>query len=588
MTGTGRDPSAEMNKIDDHDGFSESTIQLIRAPPSQWDLPLYCSKVEARVAVLERELRALRTCTNRTTLTCRLPPEILCKIFVELKPSPATYLKRSAFNWILWNEDLSWIRATHVCRHWRQVALNCKTLWSDLPLRHPEIAELFLRRARSSLLDIDYHGQSLKSERLLTEITEGGIHRLRSLRVSAHGPDFLRNLLSGSTGSAPFLKELSIFDENGRFDALPTGFLAGGAPSLTHLGLDGVSFNWETLPINPNLLHLHLTWRLGDSVSIPVKPSADKFAGIMQQLSSLRTLDLKNLLPNTASLTPTLLPFPALTSLRLFDAARNIQSFLEIAFMPNVSSITLSLSDNRVDSSTAVLLASLKASLTRRGEPSNCTLLVDEFEAYVLADGNLTSTVVLRCTNGVSGKSLGLVLEFHDLELTIPTLSSRMFGQLDFTPLRKIEMDCPSMGRDDWKATFGRLASLSSIRLYSKVSSLYSLLGVLSEDQPAEGGGTAETAWFPGLVTIVCDSFEFKPRTAGKALLTRLLARALGRRSDSLPPLRLRIVDCYNFDKTDARHIRHAVPKLKLVWDGRADYTQSIFEANADEDEDGD
>ncbi|KAJ3545991.1 hypothetical protein NMY22_g2220 [Coprinellus aureogranulatus] len=585
---TGPDPATEMDDIDgDHDGFSASTVELIHIPAGQWDCPLYRSKVEARVAVLERELRALRTCTNKMTVTCRLPPEVLSTVFIVLKSMHATCLKRSALNWNRWGEDLSWIRATHVCRHWRQVALNCPALWAGLPLRRPEIADVFLRRAKAGLLDIEYHGRSSESELLLTKVVKGGIHRLRSLRLTASTEGFLSNLLSGSTGSAPFLNELSILNGDGPPDALPAGFLGGGAPCLTRLELDGVSFEWESLPTNPGLLHLLLAWRPGKPrPPASVKPSVDIFVNAMQQFLSLRTLELRHVLPDTTSTTRTTLALPALGSLRLWDSSRNIQSFLQMVSAPNASSITIFLSDDQVNRAIPGLLSSLKISLTpRSGETSCSPLLVNKIETYVPAGENPTSTVVLRCTNGVSRDSLHLLLELHDPELTVPTMYAQLVQQLDFTPLRSVETDSHPMTRDDWKATFGRLPNLLLIHLHSTISSLYSLLEVLAEDGPVDGEGTTQATWFPSLRGISCEYFNFEPWTTGKTMLVKLLAGAVGRRSATLPPLQLRIRESLNFDESDARHICSSVPTLsmKLTWDGHVEYTQGSLESDEGE-----
>ncbi|KAJ3539757.1 hypothetical protein NMY22_g4593 [Coprinellus aureogranulatus] len=584
---TGPDPATEMDDIDgDHDGFSASTVELIRIPAGQWDCPLYRSKVEARVAVLERELRALRTCTNKTTVTCRLPPEVLSTVFIVLKSMHATCLKRSALNWNRWGEDLSWIRATHVCRHWRQVALNCPALWAGLPLRRPEIADVFLRRAKAGLLDIEYHGRSSESELLLTKVMKGGIHRLRSLRLTASSEGFLSNLLSGSTGSAPFLNELSIFNGDGPPDALPAGFLGGGAPSLARLELDGVSFEWESLPMNSGLLHLLLAWRPGKPrPPASVKPSVDIFVNAMQQFFSLRTLELRHVLPDTTSTTRTTLALPALGSLRLWDSSRNIQSFLQMVSVPNASSITIFLSDDQVNRAIPGLLSSLKISLTpRSGETSCSPLLVNKIETYVPAGENPTSTVVLRCTHGVSRNSLHLLLELHDPELTVPLMYSQLVQQVDFTTLRSVDTDSHPMAQDDWKATFGRLPNLLSIHVHSHISSLYSLLEVLadSEGRPADDEGAAQAAWFPSLRGISCEYLDFEPWTAGKRKLVKLLAEAVGRRSDALPPLQFRIRESLNFDEADAKHIRSSVPKakLKFTWDGYVEYTQEFSESD--------
>ncbi|KAI0039928.1 hypothetical protein FA95DRAFT_1462389, partial [Auriscalpium vulgare] len=58
----------------------------------------------------------------------RLPPEILSAVFSIL-----TDIDRPRNH----GKSLAWISITHVCRKWRDVALNNPTLWSTIILPFP-------------------------------------------------------------------------------------------------------------------------------------------------------------------------------------------------------------------------------------------------------------------------------------------------------------------------------------------------------------------------------------------------------------------------------------------------------------------
>ncbi|KAF6751762.1 hypothetical protein DFP72DRAFT_765402, partial [Ephemerocybe angulata] len=61
-----------------------------------------------------------------------LPPEILSAIFLLIPRDVG---------------DTSWIRVTHVCHRWREVALNYPRFWSELNAVPPRFMEFALARS---------------------------------------------------------------------------------------------------------------------------------------------------------------------------------------------------------------------------------------------------------------------------------------------------------------------------------------------------------------------------------------------------------------------------------------------------------
>ncbi|KAF9474922.1 hypothetical protein BDN70DRAFT_898576 [Pholiota conissans] len=48
-----------------------------------------------------------------------------------------------------------WIALTHVCRRWREIAINLSTLWVDMPIEHPGWIEKAIQRSKDSSLIVD-------------------------------------------------------------------------------------------------------------------------------------------------------------------------------------------------------------------------------------------------------------------------------------------------------------------------------------------------------------------------------------------------------------------------------------------------
>jgi hypothetical protein len=83
------------------------------------------STVDKGIAAARQVLRSLLTRRNTLMPISLLPPEILARVFhlLVLKEPPFSGRRK---------RNLGWIRATHVCRHWRQVALDDSSLWAKI------------------------------------------------------------------------------------------------------------------------------------------------------------------------------------------------------------------------------------------------------------------------------------------------------------------------------------------------------------------------------------------------------------------------------------------------------------------------
>ena len=81
------------------------------------------STVDKGIDTAMKLVRSLLTRRNALVPISLLPPEILARVFhlIVLEEPP-----------ISGGRSLGWIRVTHVCRHWRQVALDDSSLWARI------------------------------------------------------------------------------------------------------------------------------------------------------------------------------------------------------------------------------------------------------------------------------------------------------------------------------------------------------------------------------------------------------------------------------------------------------------------------
>ncbi|KAI0280965.1 hypothetical protein BC826DRAFT_874013, partial [Russula brevipes] len=92
--------------------------------------------------------RALLTHRNTLAPVSVLPPEVLARIFHLVAFADSSGAETGS---------LRWIGVTHVCRHWRQVALDDSSLWARISssrVRPTWVSEV-LARARDAPLAIE-------------------------------------------------------------------------------------------------------------------------------------------------------------------------------------------------------------------------------------------------------------------------------------------------------------------------------------------------------------------------------------------------------------------------------------------------
>ncbi|KAF5361980.1 hypothetical protein D9756_002346 [Leucocoprinus leucothites] len=157
-----------------------------------------------------------------------------------------------------------WLRVTHVCRHWREIALACLTLWSRLSFATEELADMMLQRSRMAPLTVKASIKRFRwdlNEQI--ERTMGHRRHIRHLQVGCDSRKeelslYQRVVLDPLTSAFPLLETamLRLLRLPDVSRTLPPVTLADNAfaesPRLHTLELHGVNVNWEsTFPIGP-------------------------------------------------------------------------------------------------------------------------------------------------------------------------------------------------------------------------------------------------------------------------------------------------------------------------------------------------
>lgn len=221
---------------------------------------------------------------------------------------------------------------SHVCHHWRMVALNTPSLWTEIdvsPLDSPpfERVQVLLERSKSLPIDIRIDceppedeeeedssgsedselGQSPRSMTFsdldnLMSLLVPHISRWGSIEVAVacykHMFVFLSAVSDPSIAGAPQLEALQLYHHEdaesltafAQPDLVQHFKLFGGvAPRLKSVALWGVHVDWcqEWLSCGSNLLDVELAYHTDD-----VRPSWTQFAAILSGAPKLETLSL--------------------------------------------------------------------------------------------------------------------------------------------------------------------------------------------------------------------------------------------------------------------------------------------------------
>ena len=180
-----------------------------------------------------------------------------------------------------------WVNVSYVSRHWRNVALNCATLWTHLFLTAPRWTEELLARSKQASLKLDVKAYSRDEKRrafrFLEQVTDH-VERIQELYLDLYPQDAFLSKLSSR---APRLQHLQFISRSYYSDWSSISFQ--DPPALRTLRLVHCSVSLDSFKLS-GLTELSLRW-----VPVPFQDITELLAAL-SCMENLHHIDLEDAL----------------------------------------------------------------------------------------------------------------------------------------------------------------------------------------------------------------------------------------------------------------------------------------------------
>ncbi|KAI3621800.1 hypothetical protein WG66_015977 [Moniliophthora roreri] len=491
--------------------LSDSEVQAADTLIAADDLALQKDIFETEVYLCQ-----LKEKLNTLIPISRLPNELLARILAFCVSTLSSYRSQC-------------LGVTHVCRHWRSVALNSPSVWTAPKFDKPTLARHMLERARSAPLSISYNQPQYdfrsQATNLLVETLEQ-MTRIADIQLAVNHQTFQR-MLPNFRRRAPLLQSFEMNSTNTQGDhdvrVLPDGFLGGHAPLLTSLKFSklDVRIPWASSALN-NLTSLivYVPKRRGERG----RPSLEQILIALGRMTNLEVLELEEWPTSVDSFPPSIVHLPRLRQFTLRFPLSACIILLNHLILPNSTQTRITCAAEGAQDCEPFFpclsrIFSAEASIDG-AETMIRTLLVQKdsgvqnqgcFSLSIWDSGELDSKSFEFSNSTILGwYSPPATSRFeicgNNAAINDSHFSYRVLQALSLMHLRKLHLGC-----DAPEQLFRYLASLPHFHtLYIQGESAHVLAAMLIQ-KPAPKPAPAP---FPSLHTVILGNVDFHPKSA--------------------------------------------------------------------------
>ncbi|KAF6761935.1 hypothetical protein DFP72DRAFT_591845, partial [Ephemerocybe angulata] len=507
------------------------------------DIEEFHHRVDSRIHDLECE--TLKTRRNAATFTCRLPAELLSKIFLALSHMSSQNIRDPV------HKRVDWLICTFVCRRWRDVALGCTELWTTPIFAKPALAETMLARSKDAPLKIRFNGKAEEPSGALFKALSQ-LNRLRSVELMevTEGNSQFQEMLSSWTGQAPLLTTLHLAKALAAHAAtqgnytFPIGFLQGGTPSLKSLVLSCWGTTWDNLPIGPNITNLVM---IGSPANPPRRPTQAAFVSCLKRLPFLESLTFINqMLPgreDAVVLPPNNLHPPKLRYLTVGDPVWNIYFLLRLLQVPRETKLALVFCGSDNLDMLEEIIDNAGVFATKGGSTFHNS---QESIRHMSVRGSPAPRCPRVCLWSQGHRPDFDALPDHCFDFRLGSDGPdqpvfRLLNYLVLDSLHSLHVNAfHLMSKSQWRSTLGQLPNLETVFLDQ--GPLQEWLEILRYDPPSESQDNwAENGerHFPGLIRMAFRAMDLGKE---KAETLRLLVQVLKERTTTSPSFKMDVL----------------------------------------------
>ncbi|KAF5342423.1 hypothetical protein D9611_001244 [Ephemerocybe angulata] len=539
---------------------TERLLQVETEPPEfdahRQRVDTRLSEIKGEIQAREGEVCALRNFRNRMLPVNLLPPEILSTILVSFvsETRRSTDNSRTALGMME-----PWLTVTRICRHWRDVAMKCGRLWSNLSFSSLTFTQLMLERSLQAPLSISIY---LKENHKFLDILTTALSQSRRLRsidivLDEHIP--LETVWPTCTSETPNLKllRLKYYPTEQGDSKLPEPFLQHEAPPLEYLSLDGFHIpDWRSIPLSPSLTFLCIRAKNG---KLTTGASPEKIMSSLAAMPLLNYLEISGLLPSDPYPPLPTLTLKHLKTLRLSAPMPAINAFLQVVHLPKLMDLQITFKDQSRDLSSFLRALSSSWDLARNEVQSLRLKYSEQWEEGYGHRRSCFDTLSLAFSRPEGSKPIvtDMVLHFPGRNLSVEPIL-RSIGRAGLTPLHTLEFD--SVGpvhASVWTELFSDLPYLRFITIKQALPRGF----VTALKCPAG----ARTIPFSALENLVLDGVNFRYTTPGISMGPILdLLEAMASRPKQIK--KLRMYRCLHFERSDMELFQTRLPDLQVAW----------------------
>jgi hypothetical protein len=305
--------------------------------------------IDAEIKSLEESIRSLKYRRNALAPISSLPTEVIFTIFsilrVPVAASPLTPPTLSDKP-----DNLPWFRISHVCRHWREIALNQPLFWNQLYFNNFSSAGAagILARAKMAPLYLEARVLGRWNDAQFSAFqTEIRMHTSHISHLDI-GADFFHfsNVVEGLVSPAPILEYLSLACEGFPTVAtssgvsIPDTLFDGTTPRLSCLKLRKCDISWKS-PFLKGLRYLEIRYP-----SASGRPSLSDWLDALDEMPQLEMLSLDGASPIALPSSPPsgikrTITLPSLSVLVFSASARDCGLALAHLILPALTRLRL-------------------------------------------------------------------------------------------------------------------------------------------------------------------------------------------------------------------------------------------------------